>query len=889
MQRRKVEGQSQPESWKRFRQEIQRQRKKKRPFRISSLEDWESDSVQQIVRFDSMEQITVSDLASEFDLLNSNVISELKKIGVWVPSSDTPVNQDIANRIRRRLQLRTEQEQEEKIRAEKAKEKKKSTAKPRKAAKKTIRQLGKARGRPTKKAEEKPTFFSSLSSSMKPRKGQAHYRGLVDEEEPVTPDLVEVSIDDEPLIEKVEASITAEELEKVLAASAADEELVAREASLAETVAPAPPRVEIQDRAASQVPVSKQEPVTAGAEPSSTIEAEPAAADLETVDAEVASPDQKAQPTAVVEDGPPAEVTLPENVTVRELSERTGIKSKDILKQLINMGVMATNINQTLDQKTAEELCLAFEIIPHFVSFEEAVIEDDQKGERPGDLVTRAPVVTVMGHVDHGKTSLLDAIRKTRVAAGEAGGITQHIGAYHVNVTGKRVVFIDTPGHAAFTMMRARGAQVTDIVVLVVAADDGVMPQTKEAIDHARAAKVPIIVAINKIDRPEADVQRVKQQLTEFELIAEDWGGDTIMVEVSAIKETNLDLLLEMILLVADVAELEANPERAASGVVLEARLDKGRGAVATLLVQDGTLAVGDSFIAGTSLGKVRAIFDDRGNPIQKTGPSSAVEILGMQRVPLAGDPFQMIEDVTKARQIIDYRVEQEKAREQAKRTKVSLEDLYSQMQAGEIKELSVVVKADTQGSAEVLVDSLVNLSGEKVKVKAIHRGVGAISETDVVLAAASDAIIIGFNVRPEPKARSEAEKEGVDVRLHTIIYEVTKEVEQAMVGLLDPTFDEVILGRAEVRDVFRVPKFGTIAGSYVREGSVRRGVQVRLLRDNVVIYEGKIDSLRRFKEDVTEVKNDYECGISLSSYNDIKPGDVVEAYTKKEVESKLV
>ena len=840
-----------------------------------------------------MEQITVSDLASEFELLNSNVISELKKIGVWVPSSDTPVDQDIANRIRRRLQLRTEQEKEETIRAEKVKEKKKSAAKPRKAAKKTIRQLGKARGRPKKKVEETPTFFSPLSSSMKPRKGQAHYRGLIDEEKPTIPELVEVSIDDEPLIEKVEASITAEALEKALAASAAEEELVAREASIPAIVPRAPPAAASGESAASQetLPVVEQEPVTAGAELLSTVEDEPEGAEPGIVSAEVRGPDEAAPTTkaAVIEEGPPAEVTLPENVTVRELSERTGIKRKDFLRQLINMGVMATNINQTLDQKAAEELCLAFEIIPHFVSFEEAVIEDDQKGEQPEDMVVRAPVVTVMGHVDHGKTSLLDAIRKTRVAAGEAGGITQHIGAYHVNVDNKRVVFIDTPGHAAFTMMRARGAQVTDIVVLVVAADDGVMPQTKEAIDHARAAGVPIIVAINKVDRPEADAQRVKQQLTEFELIAEDWGGDTIMVEVSAIQETNLDLLLEMILLLADVAELEANPERAASGVVLEARLDKGRGAVATILVQNGSLAVGDSFIAGTSLGKVRAIFDDRGNPIQKCGPSSAVEILGMQGVPLAGDPFQMIDDVTKARQIIDYRVEQERGRAQAQRSKVSLEDLYGKMQSGEVKELAIVIKADTQGSAEVLVDCLAKLSGAKVKIKAIHSGVGAISETDVVLAAASDAIIIGFNVRPEPKARGEAEKEGVDLRLHSVIYEVTKEIEQAMVGLLDPTFKEVILGRAEVRDIFRVPKFGTIAGSYVRDGSVRRGAKVRLLRDNVVIHEGRIDSLRRFKEDVTEVKNDYECGISLTSFDDIKPGDVVEAYTQKEVQSKLV
>ena len=831
-----------------------------------------------------MEQITVSDLASEFDIRNSNVISELKQIGVWVPSSDTPVDQDIANRIRRRLQFRTEQEQEEKIKAEKAKERKKKAAKPRKSGKKTIRQLGKTRGRPAKKTEKTPTFFSPLASSMKPRKGQAHYRGLTEEEEPKTPDLVEVSIDDEPLIEKVEASISAEALEKAIAASVAAEKQVAHEASIAEKMG---------GIAATQetIPVVAPEPVTAGVELPSVAAQEPGVAETEIVDAEVSAPDETgpAIEEKVVKEGSLTEVTLPENVTVREFSERTGIKSKDILRQLISMGVMAASINQTLDQKTAEELCLALEIIPHFVSFEEAVIGDEEKGEEPEDMVVRAPVVTVMGHVDHGKTSLLDAIRNTRVAAGEAGGITQHIGAYHVNVDGKRVVFIDTPGHAAFTMMRARGAQVTDIVVLVVAADDGVMPQTKEAIDHARAAGVPIIVAINKVDRPEADVQRVKQQLTEFELIAEDWGGDTIMVEVSATERTNLDLLLEMILLVADVAELDANPGRAGSGVVLEARLDKGRGAVATILLQNGTLAVADSFIAGTTMGRVRAIFDDRGNPIQKAEPSSAVEILGMQRVPLAGDPFQVIEDVTKARQIIDYRVAQEKEREQVQRSKVTLEDLYGKMQTGEVKELAVVIKADTQGSAEVLVDSLTKLSGEKVKIKALHSSVGAISETDVVLAAASGAIIIGFNVRPEPKARSQAQKEGVDVRLHTVIYEVTQEIEQAMVGLLDPTFEEVILGQAEVREIFRVPRFGTIAGSYVREGDVRRGASVRLLRDNVVIHEGKLNSLRRFKEDVTEVKNGYECGISLASFNDIKPGDVIEAYTKKEVPPELV
>ncbi len=828
-----------------------------------------------------MEQIKVRDLASEFEIRNAHVISELKQIGVWVPSSDTPVDQDIANRIRRRLQLRAEHEQEEKIRSEKAKEKKKTT-KPKKAHKKTIRQLGKARRRPAKAREETPSFLSPLTSFQGPRKGQAHYRGLTEIEEPSLPDRVEVSIDDEPLIERVEASVTAEALEKAMGGPTIEEQLVTQQppAAPASTKPPVPVGRVGQVRAIPAIPPSVG---PSGVDAPAAVDGAPATSAPD----EVTIPEKSVQAKAV-EKGLPTEVTLPENVTVRELSERTGIKSKDIFRQLIGMGVMAANINQTLDQTTAEELCLAFEIIPHFVSFEEAIIEAEQTKEEPEDLVLRAPVVTVMGHVDHGKTSLLDAIRKTRVAAGEAGGITQHIGAYHVEVDGKRIVFIDTPGHAAFTMMRSRGAQVTDIVVLVIAADDGVMPQTKEAIDHARAADVPIIVAINKVDRAEADVQRAKQQLTEHELIAEDWGGDTIMVEVSATEKTNLDLLLEMILLVTDVAELKANPERAASGVVLEARLDKGRGAVATVLVQNGSLAVGDSFIAGTSMGRIRAMFDDRGKSIRKAGPSSAVEILGLQGVPLAGDPFQVIEDVTKARQIIDYRVDQKKQKEQTQESKLSLEDLYGKMQSGVVKELPVVIKADTQGSAEVVVDTLAKLSTEKVKIKAIHSSVGAITETDVVLASASGGIIIGFNVRPEPKARAGAEKEGVDIRLHTVIYELTEEVSQAMLGLLDPTFKEVTLGQAEVREIFRVPKFGTIAGSYVRDGIVKRGARMRLLRDSVVIHEGKVDSLRRFKEDVAEVRNGYECGLSISNFNDIKPGDVVEAFTNEEVQPEL-
>ncbi len=821
-----------------------------------------------------MEQIKVSDLASEFEIHNSHVISELKKIGVWVPSSNTPLDQDIAKRIRRRLQLQVEQEIESKIRDAKTKGKK-SPAQPKKATKKTIRQLGKARRRPAKATDDDAIFLSPLTSTLKPRKGRSKYRGITEIEEVSIPDRIEVSIDDEPLIQKIEASLSEEILEKALLSQAVEKELLAQETAVT-SESPSSPIPEKEDKTAEHIAVSSPEETELRAQEVAppTSETGPHIEIPRSKHVSHEETDRKSLPT---------DVTIPENVSVRELSERIGIKSKDILKQLIDMGVMAANINQSLDQKTAEDLCLAFEIVPHFVSFEEAIIGSDAQKETPEDLVIRAPVVTVMGHVDHGKTSLLDAIRKTQVAASEAGGITQHIGAYHANVEGKRIVFIDTPGHAAFTMMRSRGAQITDIVVLVVAADDGVMPQTKEAIDHARAADVPIIVAINKIDRPNANVQRTKQQLSDHQLIAEDWGGDTIMVEVSATEKTNLDLLLETILLVADITELKANPKLPASGVVLEARLDKGRGVVATVLVQNGSLEASDLFIAGTAMGRVRAMFDDRGKSIVKVGPSSAVEILGLQSVPLAGDTIQAIDDSVKARQIINYRMEKEKEKIQAQDSKVSLEDLYGQMQSGEVKELAVVIKADTQGSVEVVCNTLAKLGTEKVSIKVIHSNVGAVSETDVVLASASEGIIIGFNVRPEPKARTKAEKEGIDIRLHTVIYELTEEVSQAMTGLLDPTFKEVVLGQAEVREIFRVPKFGTIAGSYIRDGSIKRNAEMRLLRDNVVIHEGKIDSLRRFKEDVREVKNGYECGISIADFNDIKPGDVFEAFTKEE------
>ena len=567
---------------------------------------------------------------------------------------------------------------------------------------------------------------------------------------------------------------------------------------------------------------------------------------------------------------------------MKELSEKLGMKSSEIIKELFNRGLMAT-INQTLEENIAQEICEAHGVLPSFVTFEEAATEQEQIEEKSEDLTPRAPVVTVMGHVDHGKTSILDAIRDTQVAAGEAGGITQHIGAYKVEVKDQEIVFIDTPGHEAFTRMRARGAEVTDIVVLVVAADDGVMPQTIEAIDHSRAAKVPIIVAVNKIDKSDSQPERVKQALSELELTPEEWGGDTVTVEVSATEKTNLDLLLEMILLSAEILELKANANRSASGVVLEARLDRGRGAVSTVLVQNGTLQVGNSFIAGSAYGKIRAMIDDRGQPVSEAGPSSAVEILGLQGLPQAGDSFQVLADVSKAREIGEYRVQQARQQELSRSSQVSLDDLYTQMDAGELKELPIILKADAQGSIEVTQDTLEKLSTEKVHINIIHKGVGAISESDVLLASASNAIVVGFNVRPERNAQDAADHEKVDIRLYTVIYEIAEEIKSAMVGLLDPTIQEVDLGRAEVRDTFRVPKFGTIAGSYVQEGVIQRNSDARLLRDNVVIYEGKIDSLRRFKEDVNEVKSGYECGISITNFNDIKIGDVIDVFTREE------
>ena len=594
----------------------------------------------------------------------------------------------------------------------------------------------------------------------------------------------------------------------------------------------------------------------------------------------------------------PGEVTKPRRksfklvpgMTVKEFAELIGQRPADIMRKLMDMGQMLT-FNQTMNVDAAviiaEENGIKIDLSTEKIGEEllESVVQTEEDAQRE----LRPPVVTIMGHVDHGKTSLLDAIRQTKVAEGEAGGITQHIGAYTVAVRGKQVTFLDTPGHEAFTAMRGRGAKITDIVILVVAADDGVMPQTIEAINHAKAASVPIIVAINKIDKPGANSDRVKNALSEHGLISESWGGDTIMVEVSAKEKIGLDTLLEMILLQSEVLELKADPHRLAKGVVVEAKLERGRGPVATVLVQSGTLRVGDVFVVGIFSGKVRALITHTGAKVQEAGPSIPVEVAGLPGVPSAGDVFQVVKDERVAREIAEDRARKQRTADLSGSAKVTLDDLFAKIKEGSVKELALVIKSDVQGSAEALTAGVEKLATAAVKLRVIHSGVGGITESDVLLAAASNAIVVGFNVRPEPKAAALAEQQGVDIRLYTIIYDALAEIKAAMEGLLEPTLKERMLGRAEVRQVFTVSKAGVIAGSYVVDGTITRAaVGVRVIRDNVVVYEGKLGSLRRFKDDVREVQQGYECGISVENFNDIKAGDIIEAYAVDKIAAKL-
>ena len=578
-------------------------------------------------------------------------------------------------------------------------------------------------------------------------------------------------------------------------------------------------------------------------------------------------------------------VITTEQVLIKDLAEKIGKPAADIIKKLFMLGIMAT-INQEIDFDTAALVAADYDITLEQKlekTYEEVMAEESQE-DQPEDLVPRAPVVTIMGHVDHGKTSLLDKIRSTRVTEGEAGGITQHIGAYRVEINGNPITFLDTPGHEAFTAMRARGAQATDIAILVVAADDGVMPQTIEAINHAKAAEVPIIVAVNKMDKPAADPERIKQQMTEYELVPEEWGGDTIFVPVSAMTGEGIDTLLENIILVSEVQELKANPNRLAKGIIVEAELDKGRGPVATVLVQNGTLHVGDTVVAGTAFGRVRAMINDKGERVEAAYPSEPVEVLGFSEVPDAGDILNAVEDDKLSRQVAEERRDKIKAEQMKAKAKVTLDDLFSQIAEGEVKELLLIVKADVQGSVEAVKQALEKLSNSEVRVRAIHGGVGAINETDVMLAAASNAIIIGFNVRPDVKAREAVDREKVDMRLYRVIYHATEDIEKAMKGMLEPEFKDVDLGAAEVRSVFKVTGVGTVAGCYVTEGKVQRNAKARLVRNGIVVYEGKVDSLKRFKDDAREVAQGYECGMTLENYNDIKEGDVIEVFITEEV-----
>ena len=577
-------------------------------------------------------------------------------------------------------------------------------------------------------------------------------------------------------------------------------------------------------------------------------------------------------------------IEMDQTITVKEFSDKLGKPYNEVIKQLIFLGVMA-GINQEIDFETAYKLGEKFDaiVVEKEVNLMDEVVEQEDDEQEEG-TEKRPPVVTVMGHVDHGKTSLLDAIRKAKVASTEAGGITQHIGAYTVKINKEKITFLDTPGHEAFTSMRARGAQLTDIVILVVAADDGIMPQTEEAISHCKAAQVPMIVAINKMDRPGANPDRVKQQLAEKGLVPEDWGGDTITVPVSAHTKEGIDDLLEMVILTSEMQELKANSQRKAKGTVIEAKLDKGRGPVASLIVQNGTLHSGDSIIVGKTYGRIRAMFDDKGNKIKSAGPSIPVEILGLSEVPAAGDRFHVVKDEKTAREMADKRKEKERSEYLQSTHKVSLEDLYNQIKEGKIKELNVIVKADVQGSVEAVKQSLEKLSTDEIKVRVIHGGVGAITETDVILANASNAVIIGFNVRPDTNAITAAEREDVDIKTYRVIYTAIEDIKNAMIGMLEPDYKEVVLGRVEVRKVYKISNVGAVAGCYVLNGKITRNSTVRILRDGIVIFESQLASLKRFKDDAKEVAQGYECGLMVEKFNDIKEGDILEAYIMEEI-----
>ncbi|HOT00858.1 MAG TPA: translation initiation factor IF-2 [Acidobacteriota bacterium] len=871
-----------------------------------------------------MDKVTVNQLAEDFNLDAKMILSELKKIGVMVFSANQPIDDRFVGKVMAHLKLTTNISHEVEKKAERQKQiskKRVTKPKPKKpewtplegaiSKSMTIRKAGKVEDEAAllepveegveaeqveavepeatvtlKRAAAEPAgadvpIEATAAVIEEPPAGKKKIRkvGRRAAEEPPAPVVeAEKSVEAEPPVEAAPPEAAAAETAKPPAEATADKSgAIVREIRKEKKKE----RGKVLKRSSSGAPVSEGIPDRTGLfapaphrrkfkKKKHTLEEE--------IEARAAAmPKRQLQ-----------KITVPEGLTVKEIAERLDVPARDILKTLFMKGIMV-NINQILDTEVVQQVGqeMGFEIQP--VSFEEELFEAEFLESDKEQYSTRAPIVTVMGHVDHGKTSLLDAIRQTRVAAGEAGGITQHIGAYKAEINNRSITFIDTPGHEAFTMMRARGAQVTDIVILVVAADDGVMPQTVEAIQHARAAGVPIIVAINKIDKPEANIDRVKRDLSEMGLVPEEWGGSNVFVEVSAKKLINIDQMLEMILLVADMQEIKANPNTKAMGTVIESRLDRARGSVATLLVQNGTLFERDIIVAGSISGKIRAMYDENNRRLDMAGPATPVMVLGLDDLPIAGEKFFATDDVVKARQLSLYR--QQKLREELLKkmgTRVSLETLFQRLQEGQIKELPIILKVDMQGSRDAIESLLNKLSTDKVKISILRSAVGAITEHDVLLAAASNAIVVGFNVKPVKSAEELAAREGVDIRIYTVIYTVAEEIRQAMEGLLEFQAREKVIGNVEVRETFRVPSVGTIAGSYVTDGVVRRDALVRLFRDGVRVYEGRLSSLRRFKEDVTEVKTGYECGIGLDRFNDIKVGDELQIYIIEKVKDTL-
>ncbi len=826
-----------------------------------------------------MEKMRVFELAKKLDKQSKEILSELARIGIKGKTHASSIDEDTAAKLLKSFKTPAGKEKAKKP------AKKKTTKPEKEKTPKTLKK--KTTAKTAKKA--KP---ADKKERIKTRKTAPTVRAPEKAKEAVVPDVREaerIALDKKARKRHAEAVTEPVRHEELESDKGRDDEILDSSALEQEEEIKLPDRFK-KEIEAEKIEKFKSKPSLQRAFQSiRKIESKRWHDTRSFRKGDKSRPAHKQEQKQVITSTAPRKKTLKlrEGTTVKEFSELIGLKFSEVIKKFMELGYMPT-INQPVDADAALLVADSFGVKLELASVEEDTFAEDVK-EDAADLLPRAPVVTIMGHVDHGKTSLLDAIRETKVTETEAGGITQHIGAYKVNLKGKDITFLDTPGHEAFTLMRARGAKVTDIVVLVIAADDGVMPQTVEAINHARAGNVPIVVAVNKIDKPDANVAKVKGELSEYGIVPEEWGGQNIFVEVSAKQRTGIENVLEMILLQAEVMELKANPHREARGTVIEAKLDKGRGPVATLLVQTGALNTGDALLSDMHVGKVRALIDESGTRIEHAGPSTPVEVLGFSEVPTAGEKFAVVEDEKRARQIALLRQQKHRSLEVERARKMTLDDLYSKIKEGQIRELDIIIKGDVQGSVEALKDALENITHPDVKVKVIHYSVGGINESDVMLATASNAIIIGFNVRPEAKAANTAEREGVDIRLYNVIYEAIEDVKKALEGLLEPTLNEKVLGRAEVRQLFSVSKIGTIAGSYVLDGIISRASDgIRVLRDNIVIYEGKISSLKRFKDDIKEAQTGYECGIMIENFNDIKVGDILENYVIEKIAATL-